>query len=105
MAEIAFVIMQQRGLNVVAVVDEPVEPAAVFMHQPVQPLSVLPRLAFDQVVIASFKDHQKIIQQLRRHGVPSEKIITLSDEEGAAPSDGPVEAALEAPDVIAEVHS
>ena len=95
LAEIVFSILQQRGLNVVAVVDEPVAAGAVFMHQPVQPLSVLPRLTFDRLVIASFKDHRKIIQQLRQQGVPEDKIVTMSGEDRVVPIGGPPNVPLE----------
>ena len=103
-AEIVFGMLQQRGLAITAVVDESPDGAA-FMHQPVQPLSALAGLAFDRVVIASFKDHRKIIQQLCRAGVPVERIITISEEEPVAPADVLPDAMLEAADVIAAGHT
>lgn len=80
MAEIAFVLMQQHGLQVVAVVEEPLNGQTAFMHLPVTPLADVAARSFDWVLIASFKDNRKIIQQLSQCGVTEEKIITISEE-------------------------
>lgn len=100
-AEIAFVLMQQHGLQVVAVVEEPLNGTTSFMNRPVRPLSDLASIPFDWILIASFKDNRKIIQQLSQCGVPEEKIITIS-EEGHTPAlrRARARAILEAPETL-----
>lgn len=80
LAEIAFLAMQQRGLNVVAVVDEPRNGQTLFMNQPVGEPDALAARSFDWVVVASFRDRAKIVQQLCRIGVPPEKIVVVSGQ-------------------------
>lgn len=101
MAEIAFGLMQQHGLPVVAVVDEPLNGAMTFMNRPVRPLSDVASIPFDWILIASFQDNRKIIRQLSQCGVPEEKIITIS-EEGHTPAlrRARARAILEAPETL-----
>ena len=107
MAEIASLIMQQRGLDVVAVVDEAGHGTASFMNRPLTSLAKLADCSFDWVLIASFKDHHEIIRQLCRSGVPREKIIMISSESTAAAlQDGPPNVIPEPSEAIVEApHS
>jgi predicted transcriptional regulator len=82
-AEIAFLLMQQRGLRVVGVVDASRSDQSLFMSHAVTPPETLARLSFDRVLIASFKNHEQIIQQLCRWGVPEQKIVRISEEQQA----------------------
>ncbi|MBI4596957.1 MAG: winged helix-turn-helix transcriptional regulator [Candidatus Omnitrophica bacterium] len=80
-AEIAFLLMQQRGLRVVGVVDESRSDQSLFMSHAITPPEALERLSFDWVLIASFKNHRQIIQQLCRWGVPEQKIVRIAEEQ------------------------
>ncbi len=79
LAEIAFLLMQQRGLTIVAVVDDSAPDGSVFMGHPVQPLTALAKVACDCVVIASFADREPLLQRMREVGIPKERILALSD--------------------------
>ncbi len=78
LAEIAFLLVQQHGLQIVAVVDE-ASAGTVFMDRPVQPVAALAGGACDFVVVASFADLERIRQRLGEAGVPAERILALSD--------------------------
>jgi len=77
LAEVAFLAMQERGLQVVAVLEEPGNGKTTFMNQPVGSLAALSALHFDWIVIATFKDHRKLIQQIHLLGIPAEQIVTI----------------------------
>ena len=104
-AEVAFLTMQQHGINIVAVLGEEANGPASFMNRPVKPLTELPTLSYDWVVVASLRDHRAIVEHLGQRGVPAEKIITISDE-GQAAARHRAEAAviLEAPIGILEAR-
>ncbi len=78
-AEIAFLILQQHGVRVVAVMEESLDGRRLFMNQPVRTLEELPRLSYDWIVIASFKDSRVILQRLAAWGVPKERIVRIPD--------------------------
>lgn len=90
LAEIAFQVMQEHALSVVAVIDDGRNGKGTLMNQPVRGPSVLRTLTFDWVVIASFHDHRKIIHQLNQVGVPPEKIVTISGQSNAATLRSPI---------------
>ena len=102
-AEIAFLIMQQRGVHIVAVMDESRGSATAFMNQPIRMLGELSKLSYDWVVVASFQETSHIRSRLALSGVPSEKIITIPDGE-AFPGFPPAtpEALPDAPEVLAQ---
>lgn len=77
LAEIAFLAMQERGLEVIAVLEDSSNGKTTFMNQPVRSLAALPTLDFDWVVIATFKDPDTIVQQLQRIGVSPARIATI----------------------------
>ena len=82
LAQIALLALQERGLQVVAVVtDEPSNGHASFLGHPVCRVTALPNLAFDWLVLTVFKDYQRIIPQLCRAGVAREKILTIPGRE------------------------
>lgn len=83
-AEIAFLILQQRGVQVVAVADESLDGRRLFFNQQVRPLEELPTLSYDWVVIASFKETRHILNRLSGWGVPKERIIRIPDREPMA---------------------
>ena len=80
-AEITFLVMKQRGWNVVGVVDGATGGDAFFMNHPVKSLAEISGLVFDRIVVASLKDRRDIVEQLLRQGVPAERIISIPDEE------------------------
>lgn len=104
LAEIALLALQERGLHVVAMVsDEASNGKTSFMGHPVLSFTALSSLAFDWIVLSTFKDHQRIIQQLCRAGIPKEKILTITGHEASLVprvASGP---ALEEPAVFPEV--
>lgn len=76
-AEIAFLVLQQQGMDVVAVVDRYVNGGTFFMHHPVRSLAELPTLTFDRAVVASWRDRDAMAQELSNWGVPPEKLIVI----------------------------
>jgi DNA-binding MarR family transcriptional regulator len=104
LAEIALLASQERGLQVVAVVtDEDADGTMTFMGRPVRPVAALSSLAFDWIVLATFKDHRRIIQQLCRAGVPKEKILIISGHEASALSRASFGSVPVEPSVLPEV--
>lgn len=83
LAEITFLLLQQHGLTVAAVVEDEGREERLF-NQPVRPLAALATLTWDCIVVASFKDRDTILQRLGRIGVPPERILTISDRSPAA---------------------
>lgn len=81
-AEIVFLILQQHGVRVTAVADEPLNGQRVFMNQPVKTLAEISRGAGEWVVIASFKDTRQILQRVSQWGVPKERVISIPAREG-----------------------
>ena len=65
-AEIAFLILQQHGVHIVAVLEESRDGNRLFMNQPVKALEEFLTLSYDWVVIASFKGTRPILQCLAR---------------------------------------
>ncbi|MBI4353614.1 MAG: winged helix-turn-helix transcriptional regulator [Candidatus Omnitrophica bacterium] len=84
LAEIALQVMQEHGLSIVAVIDDGRNGKTTLMNQPVRHPSALRTLSFDWVVIASFTDPSRVIQQLEQVGVEPEKVVTISERSGAS---------------------
>jgi len=82
--EIAFFILRQRGIPIVAVLESSPEGRRFFMGQPVLRLDALPRLACDGVVIASFQDTRHLRSQLATWGVLGAQIIAIPDRRAFA---------------------
>ena len=79
-AEIAFLLLQRNGFEIVAVVEPQTGAGAVFLGQPVKHLSELAALSFDWAIVTSLHARDQMKQRLRQHGVPDETIITIPDE-------------------------
>ncbi len=78
-AEVAFLMMQQHGVRIVAVVDDASDSQTFFMDQRVRHPQELARCTFDWVVVAVLKDADRVLQDLRRYGVAEKQIIALPD--------------------------
>lgn len=100
LAEIAFLAMQERGLHIAAVLEEPGNGKTTFMSQPVRRLAALPELEFDWIVIATFKQTRAVAQQLRQLGVLTTKIIILADQSLPKLSDVVTAPMLEHPELV-----
>lgn len=79
-AEIACLLLQQNGFQIAAVVDAQATGRASFLGHPIQPLSAVPALAFDWVVVASLRERTQMQQELHEQGVAETKIIVIPDE-------------------------
>ena len=104
LAEIAFLALQERGLEVVTVVGEAGNDRTMFMNQPVRPLEVLADLSFDWVILATFNDPHSLLQQFQRVGVPSSKIATIPSQSVPDHLNGQA-TALDGPTVLMEAWS
>ena len=98
-AEIAFLLLQQNGFDIVAIVEPQAGSNASFLSRPVKSLAELLDLSFDWVVVTSLKDRGYMKQQLHRQGVPDAKVIAIRDEgtptfDAALPTARPDETAL-----------
>ncbi len=89
-AEIAFLLLQQNGFDIVAVVEPQAQSGTVFLNQPVKNLAELPTLSFDWAIVPSLKDRDQMKQHLRQRGVPETKIIAVPDEGAPAFQTGEV---------------
>ena len=105
LAEIAVLAMQERGLQVVAALEEPGNGKTTFMNQPVRSLAALSGLEFDWMVIATFKNTRKILQQLHQLEVPATKIIVLLDQSVPRLSDVVATQVLEKPELVVAADS
>ncbi len=101
LAEVAFLAMQERGLRVVAVFEEPGNGKPTFMNQPVRCLDTLSGLAVDWVVVATFKQTRQIVHQLRQLEVPAAKIVVLAEQSVPRLSEVAAAPMLEHPDMVA----
>lgn len=76
LAEIAFLTIREMGLEFVGVVDE--SPGYErFLGYPAQPLSAIPALTYDRIVVASLRNEEQGIQRLIAMGVTMERMIFL----------------------------
>lgn len=79
-AEISFLLLQQNGFNIVAIVEPEADGRALFLGQSVKGLAELPALSFDWALVTSLKDRDQMKQDLHQQGVPDAKIIAIPDE-------------------------
>jgi DNA-binding MarR family transcriptional regulator len=103
-AEIAFLVAQQMGFNVVAVVDEGANGEGVFLNRPIKRLAELSTVSFDWVVVASLKDRQQAVQALLQGGVPWEKIIAIPDEHPPGFNEDDLNTVPGSREVVEEAH-
>ena len=83
-AELVFLILQQHGLCVRAVVDPSGNERARFMNQPVKSMAELSTASFDRIVVATLGDPQQMVHRLTQAGVPKEKLIVILNSELSA---------------------
>lgn len=76
LAEIAFLTIQEMGLDLVGVVDEPPD-RAQFLGYPVQRIGDVPRSAYDRMIVASRHAGEDGVERLVALGVPLERMIIL----------------------------
>jgi len=87
-AEIAFLLLQQNGFDIVAVVEPQATAGTLFLNQPVRSLMELSSVSFDWVMVTSLKDRDRMKQELRQWGVPEAQIIVIPDERAPAFHEG-----------------
>lgn len=104
LAEITLLAMQERGLEVVAVLEESDNGRTTFMNRPICSLAALPGLDFDWVVIATFKDPRRILHQLHHLGVSPTKIATIPPRSALGRLDVQT-AVLGSPEALVEARS
>lgn len=75
-AEIACLLLQQKGFQIVDILAYAPPAEALVMNRPVREVSAVQALSFDWVVVAS-ADGAPAIQELRRLGVAEGKIIAV----------------------------
>jgi hypothetical protein len=77
LAEIAFLTIQEMGLQVAGVAEE-IPKTASFLGYSVQRMAEVSLDAYDRVVVASLDLDNGIVKRLVALGVPADRIITLS---------------------------
>ena len=75
-AEIAYILLQQNHMRLVAVVDEKGRERK-FLRYKVGSLEELKRYRFDKIIITSFHPSTDIIRKLKKAGIPEDKIFPL----------------------------
>jgi len=78
-SEVAFLLLQQHGIHVVAVIDESSSGRSPFINLPVKRFEELSTLEFDWIVVASVKDADRMVARLCEAGVPGDKIIAITN--------------------------
>ncbi len=78
LAEIAYLTIQELGLEFVGVIGDRSK-AESFLKHPVRELSEILTLDFDGIVVASLEPREQARLRLLEGGVPSEKIIMIPD--------------------------
>jgi DNA-binding MarR family transcriptional regulator len=76
-AELAYVCVRELELELAAIVDEGA-PGRTFLGLPVAEPQLLPSMAYDRVIVATFDGAEAGWQRLYQLGVPAEKIISLA---------------------------
>lgn len=94
-AEVACLILQEEGVDLVAVIEDEPDSRRTLVNNPVRPLEALRDLACDWVVVASLRDVDGAVQRLSEIGVPREKILAIASPAGepsapAAPEPAPL---------------
>ncbi|MBI3615662.1 MAG: winged helix-turn-helix transcriptional regulator [Candidatus Omnitrophica bacterium] len=91
-AEIAYLTIQEMGLEIVGVVEE-AETRSDFLGFRVQRIEEVPLANYDQLVVASLRLPVQIAQRLAEMGIPSVRVVTLShpDGKGSIPTPAPSE--------------
>ncbi|MBI5049135.1 MAG: winged helix-turn-helix transcriptional regulator [Deltaproteobacteria bacterium] len=74
-AEIAYITLQEFGIELIAVVDTENESKS-FLGQSIRPIEDLKIIDYDRVIVASFSKEEELYVELVKAGVPSEKILS-----------------------------
>ena len=74
LAEIAFLTINELGLELAGVVDEPKQQDR-FLGYAVQALDVVPTLDYDRIVVASVHASAEGLTRLRTLGIPTQRLI------------------------------
>jgi DNA-binding MarR family transcriptional regulator len=72
--ELAFLTLQENGLDLVGVIDD-LKEGKEFFGKPVQGIKSLQNIDFDRVVVTALTSKDEIHQSLINAGIPEEKII------------------------------
>lgn len=102
LAEIAFLTINELGLELAGVVDEPRREDR-FLGRPVQPLDAVPTLAYDRIIVASGDATSESLTRLGALGVPMEHFIILPIP-GLQGLDPSIADAGEAPPAVAKTQ-
>jgi DNA-binding MarR family transcriptional regulator len=76
-AEIAYITLQEFGIELIAVVDSKNESKS-FLGQKIRPIEYLKAIEYDRVIITSFLKQEELHAELLKTGVPSKKILLRS---------------------------
>ena len=82
-AEVAFLVIHQRRLQLLGVVEEGAAPGATFLGHPIQDPSALAATPYDRIIVASLKDREQAVERLRAYGVPKARILIIPDVDAA----------------------
>jgi len=86
LAEIAFLTIQEMGLEFVGVVDASRD-GSRFLGYPVQAIHEIAGERYDRIIVASLPWGEADLQRLVTAGVPQERIINLGDSKEAVPAE------------------
>lgn len=73
-AEIAYITLQEFGIELIAVVDSKNESKS-FLGQTIRPIEHLKAIEYDRVIITSFLKQEELYSEILKIGVPSDKIL------------------------------
>lgn len=95
LAEIAFLVIQEIGLELVGIVDEIPAPGP-FLGYPILPLSQVPPSTYDCIIMSSIRPEDSAIGRLVALGIARERMILLPLP-GGQPTAPPLEAVVSVP--------
>lgn len=82
-AEVAFLVIHQRRLQFLGVVEEGATPGATFLGHPIKSPSALATTSYDCVIVASLKNREQAVERLQSYGVPKAHILVIPDVDAA----------------------
>ncbi len=81
MAEIAYLTIQELGLEFVGVLTDKTN-TQTFLKYPVRELLEVSTIDFDGIIVASLEPREQVRSRLVEAGIPHEKIILIPDRRG-----------------------